>query len=433
MSASDLAFIDEVSGSLRGCILLREEDRVLILPPNRAYKVNETGFKLLKNLLSGVKAETLGIPEGPKLRDVVSFFHAVKNAADDGGYLSGDALDLVPYTFEYTSLPVLGEIAVTYRCNNKCRFCYLGQTTNTQPEMTLGQIKKIIRIFKREAKIPFFSFTGGEPLLRDDLEACIASATEQGLRTNLISNGTLADSSRANSLYRAGLRTAQISLESSDDVTHDDLTGVAGSFRKTVEGLEALKSSGISVQTNTTITRANAAKAPVMPEFLFSLGITRFSMNLFIPVGEGLNNGDLFLPYGEVGPVIEGVRKRARKLGMTFFWYSPIPHCHYNPLARGLGNKSCAAMDGLLSVSPRGEILPCSSYPVSMGNLLKEKFGKLWYSEKATFFKKKQYAPAPCKKCDKFTACQGACPLYWDYAGTGELCSPNFGKGDKAS
>ncbi len=40
--------------------------------------------------------------------------------------------------------------------------------------------------------------------------------------------------------------------------------------------------------------------------------------------------------------------------GMIFYWYSPIPHCHYNTIARGLGNKSCAAMDGLLSVSPPG-------------------------------------------------------------------------------
>ena len=51
-------------------------------------------------------------------------------------------------------------------------------------------------------------------------------------------------------------------------------------------------------------------------------------------------------------------------------WYSPTPMCLFNPLADGLGNKSCAACDGLLSVAPNGDVLPCSSYPQPVGNLL---------------------------------------------------------------
>ena len=41
----------------------------------------------------------------------------------------------------------------------------------------------------------------------------------------------------------------------------------------------------------------------------------------------------------------------------------PLPLCIYNPLAKGLGNKSCAACDGLISVSPLGDLMPCSSSP----------------------------------------------------------------------
>jgi len=110
---------------------------------------------------------------------------------------------------------------------------------------------------------------------------------------------------------------------------------------------------------------------------------------------------------------------------MTFYWYSPIPHCHYNTIARGLGNKSCAAMDGLLSVSPAGDVLPCSSYPEPMGNVLSQDFRDIWFSPRAAFFKNKEYAPAECAGCDSFTACQAACPLYWSYAGTSEIRNPN--------
>ncbi len=145
-------------------------------------------------------------------------------------------------------------------------------------------------------------------------------------------------------------------------------------------------------------------------------------MNLYLPGGRHAHGEDrLFLPYSRAGAVIDSVRAAARREGLVFYWYSPIPHCHYNTIAHGLGNKSCAAMDGLLSVSPAGDVLPCSSYPEPMGNLLETSFREIWFSERARFFKTKQYAPAECTGCESFTACQAACPLYWQQAGTAEI------------
>jgi radical SAM protein with 4Fe4S-binding SPASM domain len=109
---------------------------------------------------------------------------------------------------------------------------------------------------------------------------------------------------------------------------------------------------------------------------------------------------------------------------MTFYWYSPIPHCHYNTIAKGLGNKSCAAMDGLLSVSPSGDVLPCSSYPEPMGNLFETGFREIWFSARARHFKSKEYAPVECAGCGSFVACQAACPLYWRSVGTAEIRNP---------
>jgi radical SAM protein with 4Fe4S-binding SPASM domain len=296
--------------------------------------------------------------------------------------------------------------------------------------MSLAEIARVIRIFKDDARIPFFSFTGGEPLVREDLEEMIGLARRAGLEMNLITNGTRADRRRARSLFRAGLRTAQVSVESLDAETHDLLTGRHGSFQETLEGIRCLQSAGISVQTNTTMTAVNAPDAPRMPAFLKSLGVRRFAMNLYLPTCAadtgGADPGDslikaLFVPYARAGAIIECVRAAARAEKITFYWYSPIPHCHYNTIARGLGNKSCAAMDGLLSVSPAGDVLPCSSYPESMGNLLTGDFREIWFSPQAGFFKNKRYAPAECAGCPSFTACQAACPLYWRYAGTSEV------------
>ena len=115
------------------------------------------------------------------------------------------------------------------------------------------------------------------------------------------------------------------------------------------------------------------------------------------------------------------VRARALALGMEFFWYSPTPLCLYNPIAKGLGNKSCAACDGLISVAPNGDVLPCSSWPEAVGNLLSDGFRATWFGPTAQALKHKEYAPAACRQCGYFTACQAACPLYWRVCGYAEL------------
>jgi radical SAM protein with 4Fe4S-binding SPASM domain len=181
----------------------------------------------------------------------------------------------------------------------------------------------------------------------------------------------------------------------------------------------------VSVQTNSTLTALNRGPGPggllALPAFLASLGVERFSMNLFIPAGRGLKEDRLFVSYSEAGPFVDALRREAHREGRSFFWYSPTPYCVYNPVARGLGNKSCAAADGLVHVNPRGEVLPCSSWPESLGSLVDGRFRDIWFSARSTFFKQKRFAPAGCADCGSFAACQGACPLYWSYAGEAEI------------
>jgi len=408
----------------------RLEDEVIILPPNLVYKTNRTGAQLLAHLSAGGRFEDIPGFGPERAEEIAEFFSSLK-AAYEGKPVE---LDRVSYGFDFTRLPVLGEIAVTYRCDNRCRFCYAGCGDTEAAERAFGTkeldtdgFKKIIDIFRDEAKIPFFSFTGGEPLIRSDIEELTAYAVSRGLRVNLVSNGRLATPVRAASLFAAGLTTAQVSLEAPAAALHDQLCGADGAFDETVAGIRSLIAAGFSVQTNSTLTRANRADLLDLPAFVAGLGIRRMSMNLFIPVGSGATATDLFIPYSETGSFVDEVRRNAHAAGVEFFWYSPTPMCLYNPIARGLGNKSCAACDGLLSVSPSGDVLPCSSWPEPVGNLVADGFSAIWFSEKALWFKEKKYAPAECRACPSFNACQAACPLYWKHAGYSELANSKEG------
>jgi radical SAM protein with 4Fe4S-binding SPASM domain len=444
--APRLSALDSRYRALAPWLLFREEDGVLILPPNRVYKLGGSGPAVLGWLSRGGRFRDIPGLDPAKVGDLELFLAEIE-AASAGRPIE---LERVPYDFSFTRLPVIGELALTYRCNERCLFCYAacggdagggddsgGDATGSavgvespcrsgpsrpgQEELSTAQAKKVIRIFKEEAKIPFFSFTGGEPLLRDDLEELASYARGLGLRTNLITNGSLASPSRAAALKKAGIDTAQVSLESPLEAVHDELCGVVGGFKRTVAGIANLLAAGVSVQTNSTITSRNRASLEGLPSFLKGLGVRRFSMNLFIPSGRGLTGMRLLVPYSEAGGVVDGVRRAAHAEGLDFFWYSPTPYCLFNPLARGLGNKSCAALDGLIHVNPWGEVLPCSSWPEPLGSLLDRPFADTWFSGRSSYFKNKEFAPASCKGCASFVACQGACPLYWRTVGEDEL------------
>jgi len=463
---SRIAEAESFYRGIRRWLLVRDEDAVLIVPPNRVYKLGGSALPLMAWLDSGGRLAELpgsggeaGLDEA-RAGELLAFFEELRAAYEGRAPATAGGFGRIAYDFDFTRLPILGEAALTYRCNERCRFCYAGCgdskagdgcgdakagdgcgdsragdgspsscRRSSLPEAEGGEDeelptvewKRIIRVFKEEAKIPFFSFTGGEPLLRPDLEELASFARDLGLRTNLITNGSLATPKRAASLKASGIDTAQVSLESPEEDVHDELCGVPGAWKRTTAGIAALKVAGVSVQTNSTLTAANRESLLRLPAFLASLGVSRFSMNLFIPAGRGLGADDLFVSYSEAGAAVDAVRKAAHEAGLTFFWYSPTPYCIYNPVARGLGNKSCAAVDGLVHVNPRGEILPCSSWPESLGSLAGKSFAEIWFSERASYYKRKRFAPEGCSGCGDFTACQGACPLYWAYAGPGEL------------
>ncbi len=433
-------WVDDYMTHVRPHFEVREEDALLIVLPNRAVKLNRSGLSILSFLKAGGSIDDVLCRVGGNPSRRTDLFHFL---CDVRSLLNGclgegrgrRGVRHVPHPAVFNTLPVLSEIALTYRCNLRCAFCYAacgcrsGPAGSTAPaggpprgtELSTGRVVRILEIIRREAKVPSVSFTGGEPTLRSDLERLVEAAVKLGLRVNLITNAVLlAGGDRARRLRSAGLHSAQVSLEGPRADVHDRLTGVAGSFERTMAGLRSLQDAGVHVHTNTTLNAVNAACIEELVRFIHGLGLRRLSMNLIIPAGSAARL-DLQVPYSRAGELVERAREEAARVGIEFLWYSPTPMCLFNPLAAGLGNKSCAACDGLLSVSPAGDVLPCSSYPEAVGNLLESPFLDVWNSARAVFFRRKEYAPAECSGCEDFLACAGACPLYWSAMGTAEI------------
>ncbi len=451
----DLAWIDTFMAAVRPYVRVRLSDNVLIKMPSEVHPLNAQGARLLHTALSGTPIADLAsvckaVDDPQRLFQIHTFFCDVRDllsgALGDGqGRL---ATDTGRFTGSFATKPILAEVALTYRCNLACRFCYAGcgdtdaSPGNPQSEphrfrwpwrrkpaasdhvMTTDEVRRAIDILADDAEVPSLSFTGGEPTLRPDLPDLIAHASGRGLRVNLITNGLrCAEPRYVARLVEAGLTSAQVSLEGADAETHEALTQRRGTFAKTLAGLANLRAAGLTAHTNTTVSRANAHQLAAIVDLAARLGLPHLSMNFLIPTGSSRldKHGDLAMRYDEIGPYVLAARDRAHAVGVGFHWYSPTPFCLFNPVAHGLGNKGCAACDGLIHVDPSGAVRPCSSFAGDVGNLLTQGFEAVWRGADARYHRAKRHAPVPCRACPHFALCQGACPLYWAERGTGEL------------
>jgi len=422
----DLDWIDPFIRSIRPYVRARLEDGVLIKMPTEVYQVNRTGLALLGRLLRGEGIRQVALAAGARedperIHQIHHFFCDVRDllsgALGDGR--DRLATEVAPFNGSFTRYPVLSEVALTYKCNLACSFCYAGcGTTDARPgnpnkekhrrswglrrngkisskrdpvarEMATEEVFRVVEEIAVAGRVPSVSFTGGECTLRADLPQIVAYARKQGLRVNLITNGVLcASRDLVEDLVGAGLNSAQVSLEGPTANVHDALTQRPGSFEKTVAGIANLRDAGIHVHTNTTICIENADHLTRIVDLAKSLNLERVSMNHIIPTGTPnlARYRKVRISYTELGPHVLRVRDHAAKRGIKFHWYSPTPFCIFNPVAYGLGNKGCAACDGLLHVSPSGEVLPCSSFARGVGNLLDEGFEKVWFGKEARYY-----------------------------------------------
>ncbi len=430
------AFAAEFIASTRDYVFIRPEDNLLILRPNKIHHLNRTATEMLATLyaqetpdVEGIVAATAaryGVPQAQVAADLECLLKSLSLVLQDREG-AAPAVRKTPFGSHRRELPVLSEIALTYRCQNGCTFCYASAPDRGQqvPEMTTDEVVRMLDVIVDDARVPTVSFTGGEPTLRPDLPDLVSYAKSRRLRTNLITNGIRCGAAGyVEQLAAAGLDSAQVSLEAADLAVHDAVVGRPGAWQRTVQGIQNLKAAGIHVHTNTTINSLNRDHLLDLVDFLAGMEQPYLSMNMVIRTGDAV--GQMEIGYWEIGELVVPLKERANDHGMKFVWYSPVPLCLFNPVAHGLGSQSCSAADGLLSIAPDGQVLPCSSFERGVGNLLHEPFETVWNRRAARYWRKKEFLPPGCHDCELAELCCGACPLYWDERGDFEELAPHL-------
>ncbi len=234
-------------------------------------------------------------------------------------------------------------LRLTLACNERCPFCNV--PPESDPEFTVPtteEAKAMVARFAarggREGRE--LSFSGGEPLLRSDLEELVVYAREQGIeRVQVQTNATLLTPARAVALRGAGLTSAFVAYHSHKPEVQDKLTGLRGSGESTLKGIKAALRAGIPVTLNPVLTTLNLASFPDFIDHLAAelgpLGtpagkvpLEVVCVTLMQPHGRAAAHPALLPSYSDSRPAIAEAIARAARHGIdTDTHYASLPLC----------------------------------------------------------------------------------------------------------
>lgn len=205
---------------------------------------------------------------------------------------------------------------VTYRCNNRCNFCAVGN--RKQLDGNFDYQKKVL-IEYRNLGLHSVDFDGGEPTLYENLTALIRYCRKIGYSAiNVTTNGRMCVyPDYAKRLVRSGLSTLLFSVHGADAETHAKNVGVPEAFEQTTEGIRqcvAFAPKGVDLGMNITLTKSNYEQLPAVTQLAWDLGLRWLNIQFLTPFGRATSrvNPDTHAAADTAMKVIEQWRDKMK-------------------------------------------------------------------------------------------------------------------------
>lgn len=309
---------------------------------------------------------------------------------------------------EYRPYTLIAEL--THRCPLRCPYCSnpldhagCGEEIDTNTWRRVFQEAEALGVVQ-------LNLTGGEPLLRDDLELLIERASRLELYTNLITSGIPLTFERLSRLKARGLNSVQLSIQSARQSESDRIAG-APSFHRKLEVMRWVTALELPLTMNVVLHRDNIGEVEELIALAERVSADRLELANAQYLGWALKNRAALLPTSEQIERARTIAAKARVrlrgtmdvLFVTPDYYSRFP-------------KSC--MDGwgrrFILVNPEGLALPCHLAQTLPGlrfdNITQRRLEDIWHHS-ASFnrFRGEEWLPDPCRTCERRTLDFGGC------------------------
>lgn len=273
--------------------------------------------------------------------------------------------------------PYLAELDVTYRCNLKCRMCRRWLDSR-RDELGLHEYEKLAAEF-HALGVHQVSIAGGEPLLRADIFGIIAGFARRGMSVNLCTNGMLVEK-YWRQISSSGAACVTVSLDGATPGRHDEIRGVAGSWRQVVRGIGVLlaKRRGRAPMLRVRMTVSGCNAHEIRP--FYEHWRNSADDILFQPVHfcrdafySGMPEGDM-----RAEPALLNDQLRETPLARD-----PYMRGMVSALSPGGGPPPAPCFAGVLMarIDPWGCVYPCLEQHVCVGSVRREAFSRIWHSK----------------------------------------------------
>jgi len=358
-------------------LLLRREPFGGVLAQQNETKVkflNETGFEITYGIAKGwqdceiinyIKSK-FDVPDINLVKnDIKKFSQMVSNIEDwasDENFWEDSREGKESYSIPALSTPLDLFWEVTNRCNLYCRHCYNDSTTRSY-EPSLEQIRSVVDQLS-STKLRTIVISGGEPLMRKDLQTILEWLRPMAFNLILATNGTLIDERNAAWLGQL-IDEVNLSLDAGNKLAYEKFRGRKGTFEKCLRGLRLLVKQNTSVVIQTTLSRFNIDSLEELATLAIEEGAISWIVRLPVFSGRATQNEGDFLSRDELvkkESILSEIRARHQskfeelQIGVNFMWSYQE---NYSSVQRKDRIISCAAGTVGALLTADGTLAPC--------------------------------------------------------------------------
>ncbi|MCF8296972.1 MAG: TIGR04133 family radical SAM/SPASM protein [Saprospiraceae bacterium] len=299
----------------------------------------------------------------------------------------------------------------TLRCNISCLHCGSDcQKDNKSTDMPYEAFLEVTRQVakKYNPNKTMIVITGGEPLLRQDLEKVGVELYKQGFPWGFVTNGYALSKERFRSLMNSGLRSVTVSLDGFEE-DHNWLRGKKDSFKKAINAIEFIvKEPDLVYDVVTCVNQKNFPKLQQFKKFLIEKGVKKWRLFTIFPIGRAKDNALLDITNEQFKWIMEFI-KECRKEGKIIASYGceGFLGSYENEVRDGFF--LCRAGINIGSVLNDGSIGACPNinHAYIQGNIYEDDFLDVWENKFQIMRNRNWTKTGICENCDMFKYCRG--------------------------